>query len=81
MAAQKKEKTYEAEVDDIQELLRRMEGGNLTLEETKKLYQQAMNMVASMKSKLLGAQQELEEIGAGKPGDPPEQTSMLDGAE
>lgn len=81
MAAKKNEKTYETEVNDIQELLKRMEGGNLTLEETKKLYQQAMGMVASMKSKLLGAQEELEEIGAGKQGDPPEQTSMLDGEE
>ena len=46
-----------------------------------KLYQQGMEMAQRMAARLEGAQRELEEIGAGKPGDPPEQTSLLDSAQ
>ena len=78
MATPKKEKTYEAQLDELEALVQKVESGNLPMEETLKLYQQGMEMAQKMAARLEGAQRELEEIGAGKLGDPPEQTSLLD---
>lgn len=63
MAARKKNPpTFEAGMKELEELTRRISGGELTLEETMKLYEQGMALSARLEGELRRMEKTIEQI-------------------
>ena len=64
MAAAKK--TFDTRMAELDELVRRMEEGNLSLEETLKLYEQGMKLHQALAQELDSAEKRMLELSDGK---------------
>ena len=64
MAAAKK--TFDMRMAELDELVRRMEEGNLSLEETLKLYEQGMKLHQALAQELDSAEKRMLELSDGK---------------
>ena len=63
MATRKKNPpTFEAGMKELEELTRRISGGELTLEETMKLYEQGMALSARLEGELRRMEKTIEQI-------------------
>lgn len=65
MAKQEKPKTFETKLEQLEKLTEQMEGGNLSLEDLLKVYEEGMQLSNSLQKDLDVAQARLLELKSG----------------
>lgn len=64
--------SFETRLQLLEELVQKMEGGELSLSETLEAYEQGMNLVRSLSNELDGAEARMQELSGGKTVDMPD---------
>ena len=62
----RKQQTFEEKLTDLENLIRKMEGGNLPLDETLKAYEEGMKLSKSLTEDLSAAEKKMLELSGGQ---------------
>ena len=62
----RKQQTFEEKLTDLENLIRKMEGGNLPLDETLKAYEEGMKLSKSLAEDLSAAEKKMLELSGGQ---------------
>lgn len=62
----KKQQTFEEKLQELEELIRKMEGGALPLDETLKAYETGMQLSKALTEELSAAEKRMQELSAGQ---------------
>lgn len=73
MPTKKEKQTFEERLDALEELVKRMEEGGMTLADTLKAYESGVKLSESLKKDLMAAQERLIILRGDKPEEGPEE--------
>lgn len=67
-AQQQRPETFEAALGELEDIVRRMEGGEVALDESLRLYERGTFLIRHCQDRLDGAERQIEQLSRGRDG-------------
>lgn len=68
VAAQERPETFEAALGELEDIVRRMEGAEVALDESLRLYERGTFLIKHCQDRLDGAERQIEQLSRGRDG-------------